>query len=176
MASVSITRGIVGGLMMGAVGLATVALSTSLQGGRRNVAVECESGVLDAGEGGLNVLVYRLCAGRLTVGFKDSDSIEEIHCLPNGGIELWLSADNGRCGGQPSSDDQVYELNEPLKGVGRATAAPVRQLLTCRGGVMNQATIVVPEARAALLETRRGDTEYEAVTRQFISGCVAQSA
>lgn len=173
MPSVSMTRGIVVGLVAGVVGTALISLSTSLQGSRANVAVECGSGILDAGEGGMNVLVYRLCAGKLAVGFKDSDSIEEIHCLPNGDVELWLLVDDRRCQGQPSSDDKVYELSEPLRGVGGPTASPVRQLLTCHGGAMNQATIVVPDARAALLETRSGDTRYEEVTREFISGCAA---
>ena len=106
------------------------------------------------------------------MGFQSSDVIEEMSCAPDGEIRLWLRADNDRCDAWPASDhDRVHELREPLRGVGRATAAPVRQLLTCRGGTMNRATIVVPEARDAILETRTGDTTYEQISRRFVSRC-----
>jgi hypothetical protein len=32
----------------------------------------------------MNVLVYQLCADRLTVGFRDSEVVEEITCGPAG--------------------------------------------------------------------------------------------
>jgi len=155
--------------MRRAVGVALIAMSAQAQAG------DCESGILDAGAGGMNVLVYELCPERLTVGFRGSDVIEEMSCAPDGEIRLWLRVDNDRCDAWPASDhDQVHDLLEPLRGVGRATAAPVRQLLACRGGTMNRATIVVPAARAALLETRTGDTTYEQLSRQFISRCMAE--
>lgn len=158
----------VGGLMGGALGVALIAMSAQAQAGG------CEGGILDAGMGGMNVLVYEFCPERLTVGFQSSDAIEEMSCGPGGEIRLWLRADDDRCDGRPASDHgRAYELLEPLRGVGRATAAPVRQLLTCRGGTTNRATIVVPEAREAVLETRTGDTTYEQLARQFISQCIA---
>ena len=173
----STPQSVVSGLMIGAIGSALIIMSTGPQGNRSNSQLECESGVLDAGENGMNVLVYESCLGRLTVGFQGSEVIEELSCMPNGDIQLWLLADSARCKGQPtSSHDQVYELWEPLKGIGRAPAAPVRQMLTCRIGMMNGATIVVPDARAAILETRTGDTKYEKLTRQFISRCVRPDA
>lgn len=151
-----------------ALGVALIAMSAQAQAG------DCGGGILDAGTDGMNVLVYELCPERLTVGFQSSDVIEEMSCAPDGEIRLWLRAANDRCEGRPESDhDQAYELLEPLRGVGRATAVPVRQLLTCRGGTMNRATIVVPEARDAILETRAGDTTYEQLSRWFISQCIA---
>jgi hypothetical protein len=163
--------------MMGAVGSALIVMSTAPQGGRSTVQLECESGLLDAGENGMNVLVYELCRERMTVGFESSDVVEEISCGPDGDVRLWLLADGARCEGRPaSSDAQVHELWEPLAGVGRATAAPVRQLLTCRIGMSNRATIVVPDAREAILETRTGDTKYERLTRQFVSRCIRPDA
>jgi hypothetical protein len=168
---------VVGALMMGVVGSALIVMSTAPQGSKSNGQPECENGILDAGENGRNVLVYELCLERMTVGFKSSDVVEEISCRPNGAIRLWLLADGARCDGRSADgDDQVYELWEPLRGVGRATAAPVRQLLTCRGGMSNRATIIVPDARDAILETRTGDTKYERLTRQFISRCIRQDA
>jgi hypothetical protein len=170
---------------MGVLGSALIALSTAAQGsGSMSPSFspsmsprDCERGILDGGVDGMNVLVYELCPGRLTVGFESSDMIEEMSCRPDGDIRLWLVTDDDRCEAQPASDhDQVYELWEPLAGVGRATAAPVRKLLTCRGGRMNRATIVVPEARDALLETRTGDTKYDQVTRQFVSRCLRPDA
>ncbi len=156
----------VGRLTGGALGVALIAMSAGAQAGG------CQGGILDAGMGGMNVLVYELCLERLTVGFQSSDVIEEMSCAPDGEIRLWLRADNDRCDAWPASDhDRVHELREPLRGVGRATAAPVRQLLTCRGGTMNRATIVVPEARDAILETRTGDTTYEQISRRFVSRC-----
>jgi len=162
---------------MGIVGAALASLSMPLQAHRVAAGLDCESGVLDPGRAGLNVLVYRLCPLRLTIGFESSDVLEEISCMPNGDVRLWLLAGNAKCDGLPASDrDQVHELWEPLMGVGRATAAPVRQLLLCRAGNMNLATIIVPDARDALLETHTGDTKYEAVTRRIISSCVRPAA
>lgn len=177
MPSASTPRIAVSGLMMGAIGSALIILSTAPQGSKSNSQLECESGILDAGQNGMNVLIYELCLGRLTMGFKSSDVIEEISCRPNGDVELWLLTDDDRCEGQSGSNhDPVYELWEPLRGVGRATVAPVRQLLTCRVGMMNRATIVVPDARDAILETRTGDTKYEKLTRRFISQCIRPDA
>jgi|GEM_PF-684542 len=137
-------------------------------------AGDCKRGVLDNGEGGMNVLVYELCAERLSVGFESSDVIEEISCSPAGEIRLWMSVHHHRCDALPAaSTEQFYDLLEPLRGVGRRTAAPVAMHLRCGDGTTHQATIVVPDARDALLETRTGDTRYERLTRQFISQCAA---
>lgn len=166
-----------GGSMMGIVGAAFVALSTPLQAHGIAAGLNCESGVLDPGDAGQNVLVYRLCPERLTIGFASSDVIEEISCMPNGDVRLWLLVGDAACDRLPASDrDQVHELWEPLVSVGRSTAAPVRQLLLCRAGMMNRATIIVPDARDALLETHTGDTEYDAVTRRLVSACVRPDA
>jgi hypothetical protein len=163
---------LIGGSTTGVVGAVLVALSTPLQAHRVKAGPDCESGMLDPGDAGLNVLVYRLCRERLTIGFESSDVIEEISCMPNGNVRLWLLAGNARCASLPDADrDQVHELWEPLRSVGRSTAAPVRQLLLCRAGMMDQATIIVPDARDALLEIHTGDTRYEAVTRRLISAC-----
>lgn len=135
-------------------------------------ARDCERGVLDDGEAGMNVLVYELCAERLSVGFLSSDVIEEISCRPAGRIRLWMSVHHERCDTRPAaSGEQTYELLEPLRGVGRSTAAPVPQQLRCGDGTPHQATIVIADARDALLETRTGDTKYERLTRQLISRC-----
>lgn len=177
MPSASTPPSVVSVLMMGLVASALIVMLTAPQGSKSNSQLECESGILDAGENGIDVLVYELCLERMTVGFRRSDVVEEISCRPNGDIQLWLLADSARCEGQPaSSDDQTYELWEPLRGVGRVTAAPVRQLLTCRMRMSNRATIVVPDARDAILETRTGDTKYERLTRQFISQCIQPTA
>lgn len=181
-------RRLTGGLMRGVLGGTLIAMSAQAQAGgwispgfspgispgisQGNSPGGCEDGILDAGENGMNVLVYQLCPGRLTVGFQSSDVIEEMSCRPDGDIELWFLTGDHRCAGRPASDrDRVHELREPLRGVGRTTAAPVRQLLTCPGGTMNRATIVVPEARDAILETRTGDTTYEQLSRRFVSRC-----
>ncbi len=137
-------------------------------------AGDCRRGVLDEGEGGMNVLVYELCAERLSVGFESSDVIEEISCSPAGEVRLWMSVHHQRCDTPPvASTEQFHDLLEPLRGVGRMTAAPVAMQLRCGDGTTHQATIVVPDARDALLETRIGDTRYERLTRQFISQCAA---
>lgn len=168
---------VVGALMISVAVSGLIVISTASQGSKSNSQLECESGILDAGANGSNVLVYELCLERMTVGFEGSEVVEEISCRANGDIQLWLLADGSRCKGQPaSSDDHVYELWEPLRGVGRATAAPVRQLLTCRIGMSKRGTIVVPDARDAILETRTGDTNYERLTRQFISQCAQPAA
>jgi hypothetical protein len=147
--------------------------SAVVEGGRPVFASDCERGVLDAGEDGMNVLVYELCDDRLTVGFESSDVIEEITCEPDGDVRLWMSADHERCAAQPAADAPwVYDLLEPLQGIGRTTSAPVTKRLKCGEGTTNRATIVIPNARAALLETRTGDTIYEQVTRRFIRQCV----
>ncbi len=165
-----------GRLMVGAVGAALVALSAVAPDSRAAVRCVCEQGVLDAGQDGMNVLVYELCPERLTVGFRSSDVIEEISCGPDGEVRLWMSTDDARCEGQSEAGSQrSYDLWEPLRGLGRSTAAPVRKLLTCRGE-MNRATIVVPDARDALLETRSGDTAYEQLTQRFISQCIRPAA
>jgi len=144
--------------------------------GRPAVASVCEGGVLDGGEGGMNVLVYQLCADRLTVGFRSSEVIEEITCGPAAGVHLWMSTDHEFCVFPPApGTPQVYDLLEPLRGVGGTSSAPVAKRLTC-GGTASRATIVVPDARAALLATRTGDTIYEQVTRRFISQCIGPSA
>jgi hypothetical protein len=163
----------IGGTLAAFIGFsALIGLPAAAEGGSSAVRSECEHGVLDAGQGGMNVLVYELCAERLTIGFRSSDVIEELSCGPNNGIRLWVSAGDDRCAAQPPTDpEQVYDLLEPLRGVGRVTTAPLRKQLTCRSGTMNRASIVVPDARAALLETRAGDTTYEQVTRRFISQC-----
>ena len=150
-----------------------LAVSAVVRGGGPARASDCERGVLDDGEGGMNVLVYELCADRLTVGFRSSDVIEEITCEPGGRVRLWMSTDHDRCAAQPATDaPRIYDLLEPLRGVGRTTAGPVAKRLTCGGDTTNRATVVVPDARAALLETRTGDTIYERTTRRFISQCV----
>lgn len=172
MPSASTPRIAVSELVIGAIGAALVVLSTS-QGSRSDARLECESGVLDAGQDGMNQLVYELCQGRLTIGFRNSDVIEEITCGPSGDVELWFWTHDVRCEDERVSDrDRVHEIQEPLRGAGRATAVPVRQLLTCRPGMMNEATIVVPDARDAILETRTGDTKYERVSKRFISQCI----
>lgn len=159
-------RRMVGRLTGIALGVALIAMSAEAQAGG------CEGGILDAGMGGMNVLVYELCSERLTVGFQSSDVIEEMSCGSDGEIRLWLRADNARCDAWPALDhDRVHEFREPLRGVGRVTAVPVLQVLTCRGGTTNRATIVVPEARDAILETRTGDTTYERLSRRFVSRC-----
>jgi hypothetical protein len=164
-----------GGLMI--LGSLLIALPAAVQESRSVLAGDCKSGILDAGTDGMNVLVYELCPERMTVGFRSSDVIEEMSCGPNGEVRLWLRASDDRCEGRPASDhDRAHELQEPLRGVGRATAAPVRQLLTCHGDSMNRATIVVPEARDAILETRTGDTTYEQLSRRFISQCIRPDA
>lgn len=177
MPSASTPPSLVNTLMMGVVGSALIIMSTTPQGSKLNSQLECERGILDAGENGMNVLVYELCLDRMTVGFESSDVVEEILCLQNGDIQLWLLTDGARCDGHPAyTNDQVYELWEPLRGVDRSTAAPVRQLLTCRMGISNRATTVVPDARDAILETRAGDSKYERLTRQFISQCIRPDA
>ncbi|MDI1284841.1 MAG: hypothetical protein PSV46_10620 [Reyranella sp.] len=176
MSSASNSRRAAGGLVVGAIGVALIALSTAAPGSRASVRCECERGLLDAGQDGMNVLVYELCPEQLTVGFRSSDVIEEISCGPDGEVRLWMSTDDERCEGEPTGGlGQAYDLWEPLRGPGRATAAPVRKLLTCRGQ-MNRATIVVPDARDALLETRPGDTLYEQLTRRFIAQCIRPAA
>jgi hypothetical protein len=162
--------------MMGGTG-AILVLSTPLQASAVTATLACESGVLDAGETGLNVLVFRLCADRLTIGYKNSDVVEEVSCMPDGDVRLWLRAGNTRCDRLPTTGrDQVHELWEPLAGIGRSTVEPVRQLLLCRAGMMNNATIIVPDARDALLETRTGATKYEQVTRRLIAACAQPNA
>jgi hypothetical protein len=156
--------------------LLAVAIALAMMASREGRSVtlpECESGILDDGRNGMDVLVYEMCAERLSVGFRNSDVIEEITCRPSGRIELWLSTDDSRCADRhPDDGDHVRELWEPLKDVGRQTAAPVRKLLTCHGRSMYRTTLVVPDARAALLETRTGNSPYEDLTRRFISRCV----
>lgn len=164
------------GALLGVLGGISIALSETPHASRSNTSTECESGILDAGMQGMNVLVYEFCADRLTIGFRNSDVVEELTCKPNGGVELWLSTGDPRCHGEfASQQDRVHELLEPLRGAGRATALPVRQLLACRTDRMNRATTTVPDARAALLETRTGDTVYERVTRRFVAECAAPS-
>lgn len=177
MPATSVSPSVIDVLVLGLIGSALIVMSAASQTGNLNAQLKCESGVLDAGDNGRNVLVYELCWKRLTVGFESSDVVEEISCRPNGDIELWLLADGSRCEGRSASArDEVYELWEPLRGVGRTTESPVRQLLTCHIGVLNRATIVVPDARDAILETRTGDTKYERMTRQFISQCARPNA
>lgn len=114
----------------------------------------------------------------MTIGYENSDVVEELSCMPGGDVRLWLRASNTRCDRLPTSDrDQVHELWEPLEGIDRSTAEPVHQLLLCRASVANHATIIiVPDARDALLETRAGATKYERVTRRLISACAQPSA
>lgn len=151
------------------------AASTAMQGGAAR-ASDCESGVLDGGEGGMNVLVYQLCVDRLTVGFRDSEVIEEITCGPAGSVHLWISTDHEICGSPPAPDTpKVYDLLEPLRGVGGTSSAPVAKRVTC-GGTSGRATAVVSDARAALQATRTGDTIYEQVSRRFIAQCLGPSA
>lgn len=139
-------------------------------------ASDCETGVLDGGEGGMNVLVYQVCADRLTVGFRDSEVVEEITCGPAGSVHLWMSTDHEICGSPPTPNaPRVYDLLEPLRGVGGAVSAPVAKRVTC-GGTSGRATAVVPDARAALLATRTGDTLYEQVSRRFIASCIGPTA
>lgn len=148
------------------------AASTAMYGGAAG-ASDCKSGVLDGGEGGMNVLVYQLCADRLTVGFRDSEVIEEITCGPAGSVHLWISTDHEICGSPPTPDTpKVYDLLEPLRGVGGTSSAPVAKRVTC-GGTSGRATAVVSDARAALLSTRTGDTIYEQVSRRFVRQCVS---
>lgn len=149
-----------------------LATAAALQGSGRTLASDCESGLLDGGEDGMNVLVYQHCADRLTVGFRNSEVIEEITCGPAGSVHLWMSTDHEICGSPPAPDTpQIYDLLEPLRGVGGKSSAPVAKRLTC-GGSSGRATVVVPDARGALLATRTGDTIYERVTRRFIGQCV----
>jgi hypothetical protein len=177
MPSASNPGSVAGALVMSLTISGLIVMSTALQGSKSNSQLECERGVLDAGENGLNVLVYELCPNRMSVGFQSSEVVEEISCRANGNIDLWLLADVSRCKGRPaSSDDQVYELWEPLRGIGGATSAPLRQLLRCRIGFATRATILVPDARDAILETRTGDTKFEKLTRQLISQCIRPDA
>lgn len=177
MPSASMPLSVIGAFMTSVAVSGLIVMSTVSQGSKSNSQLKCESGVLDAGENGLNVLVYELCLERMTVGFENSEVVEQISCRANGDVQLWLLADGSRCKGQPAfSHDQVYEFWEPLRGIGRATSAPVRQLLTCGIGLTNRATIIVPDARDAILETRTGDTKYERLTRQFISQCIRPDA
>jgi len=153
-----------------------IAVSAGVQKGGAARASDCETGVLDGGEGGMNVLVYQLCADRLTVGFRDSEVVEEITCRPAGSVHLWMSTDHEICGSPPTPNAPlVYDLLEPLRGVGGAVSAPVAKRVTC-GGTSGRATAVVPDARAALLATRTGDTLYEQVSRRFIASCIGPTA
>ena len=163
---------------MGIVVAALVGPVDVAAGPRVKAGLDCESGVLDPGDAGLDVLVYRLCPDSLTFGFASSDVLEEVSCMPNGDVRLWLLAGNAGCRLPASDRDQVHELWEPLTSVGRSTAAPIRQLLLCRAGMMNRdrATIIVPDAHDALLEAQTGDTKYEALTRRLISACVRPNA
>jgi hypothetical protein len=153
--------------------LLLLAASAMMPGSGGARASDCESGVLHGGEGGMNVLVYQLCADRLTVGFRDSEVIEEITCGPAGSIHLWMTTDHEICASPPAPDTpKVYDLLEPLRGIGGTVSAPVAKRLTC-GGTSGRATAVVSDARAALLATRRGEAIYEQVTRRFIRQCVS---
>ena len=141
-----------------------------------NAQQECENGILDPGKDGVDVVIYRLCPAKLTVGFEQSDVIEEISCKPHGVIEAWFPAADEKCSGRtPPTGTRTYELSEPLNAFDRVTAMPVKQLLTCEADAMNTATIVIPDAKKAILETRKGDTKYERVTRRFIFQCETQS-
>lgn len=152
-----------------------LAASTAVQKDGVVRAADCETGVLDGGEAGMNVLVYQLCADRLTVGFRDSEVIEEITCGPAGSVHLWMSTDHEICGSPPAPDaPRVYDLLEPLRGVGGTMSAAVAKRVTC-GGTSGRATAVVPDARAALLATRTGDSLYEQVSRRFIRRCLEPS-
>lgn len=152
-----------------------LAASAGMQKDGSAHAADCETGVLDGGEAGMNVLVYQLCADRLTVGFRDSEVIEEITCGPAGSVHLWMSTDHEICGSPPARDaPRVYDLLEPLRGVGGTVSSPVAKRVTC-GGTSGRATAVVPDARAALLATRTGDTLYEQVSRRFIRQCLEAS-
>ncbi|HQS17049.1 hypothetical protein [Reyranella sp.] len=155
--------------------LLLLAVSASMQEGGAVRASDCESGVLDGGEAGMNVLVYQLCADRLTVGFRDSEVIEEMTCGPAGSVHLWMSTDHEICGLPPAPDSpRIYDLLEPLRGIGGTASAPVAKRVTC-GGTSGRATAVVSDARAALLATRTGDTIYEQVSRRFIRQCMGPS-
>jgi hypothetical protein len=177
MRKASLLRWLVPRATMGVAGAVLISLSTPTQAHRVKTGPDCESGVLDPGEGGVNVLTYQLCSDRLTIGFKSSDVVEEVSCRPSGNIRLWLSAGDTLCDRLPASDrDQVHELWKPLAGIGRSTVAPVQQLLFCPAGTMNRATMIVPDARAALLETRTGDSRYEAMTRRLIASCIRPDA
>ena len=150
--------------------------ASAIQASSRAHASDCESGVLDGGEGGVNVLIYQLCADRLTVGFRDSEVIEEITCGPAGSVHLWMTTDHDICDSPPAPDmPRVYDLLEPLRGVGGTSSAPVAKRVTC-GGTSGRATAVVSDARRALLATRTGDTIYEQVTRRFIAQCMGPAA
>ncbi len=156
--------------------LLLLAASAVMQGDDAARASDCESGVLDGGEGGMNVLVYQLCPDRLTVGFRDSEVIEEITCGPAGSVHLWMSTDHEICGSPPAPDTpKVYDLLEPLRGVGGTSSAPVAKRVTC-GGTSGRATAVVSDARGALLATRTGDSIYEQVSRRFIQQCMGPAA
>lgn len=149
-----------------------LAASAGVQKGGTVHAADCETDVLDGGEAGMNVLVYQLCADRLTVGFRDSEVIEEITCGPAGSVHLWMSTDHEICGSPPAHDaPRIYDLLEPLRGVGGTLSAPVAKRVTC-GGTSGRATAVVSDARAALLATRTGDTIYEQVSRRFVRQCM----
>jgi hypothetical protein len=152
-----------------------LAASAAMQESGEVRASDCETGVLDGGEGGMNVLVYQFCADRLIVGFRDSEVVEEITCGPAGSVHLWMSTDHEVCGSPPAPDaPRVYDLLEPLRGVGGTVSAPVAKRVTC-GGTSGRATAVVPNARAALSATRTGDTLYEQVSRRFIKQCLEPS-
>lgn len=153
--------------------VASSVAATSLPASPSTVRFDCETGILDPGEDGMNVLIYELCPDRLTIGFRSSDVIEEVSCRPGGDIQLWQMTQDARCGDLQATDqDRILEIRERLRGVGRTTSAPVRKQLTCHAGGMNSATIVVPNARKALLDTRKGDTTYEKLTRRLIAGCI----
>jgi len=158
-----------------AVCILLLAASAGVQKDGAARAADCETGVLDRGEAGMNVLVYQLCADRLTVGFRDSEVVEEITCGPAGSVHLWRSTDHEICGSPPAPGaPRVYDLLEPLRGVGGTVSAPVAKRVTC-GGTSGRATAVVPDARAALLATRTGATLYEQVSRRFVRQCLEPS-
>ncbi len=64
----------------------------------------CETGVLDAGENGMNVLTYRLCPETLTIGFEASEVVEEMSCDAQGKVRLWTVTGNERCAARPETE------------------------------------------------------------------------
>ena len=131
-----------------------------------------QGGSLDQGKDGVNVFVYRLCPQKLSLGFANSEVIEELACKPDGAVALWLLIDDERCRLRPGTPTaSTTEILEPFISLGRTTGSPVRQLLTCRAGVFGKATLVVPDAREVILATRTGDTAYEVLSRRFANTC-----
>ena len=67
---------------IGGIAAMLLALSTPLRASAATATLDCESGVLDEGEAGWNVLVFRLCPDRLTIGYENSESWRKSPAWP----------------------------------------------------------------------------------------------